>query len=793
MQELEAAIKNAATEQEHINALTTLAGALLHTDEVRALKLADEAYERATSGTYLDKPYQKGLADSLYVQARLKTQLSDYVTATSLLVEALLLYLELGDRQGEAQVRFTIGGIHYDMGNFLDSLECELEVCQIAKETSNQEQLAAATNVIGLIYSQLNDPQTALAHFQRCLLIYQATGQKTGEADVLDNIGDMSLVLGEHDDALKYAQQSLALCKKTGYRQGEAKALDSLGDIYTALTYTGKALAFHRQCLTLCQEIGHKYLEVFSLVKIGNLHCQGGDATAGLEQLKQALVIGQTVNSSPQLATIHKALAETYKQLGDFEQALAHHEHFYAAHQLGQHESVERRLRTVAVVQQSDALNSEAEAHRRKNATLEQEVARRTQAETKLQGRLDQMMTVLQVFDEVSRTLDVDYVQLITLDAASRLSGADAGFVALRDGEKMQVSRAIGQYTPEEQKATLNVEHPLLKRIFDSRHAEMFHDLTESKTALPTLSDSQARIIIPMISRDRCVGLVNLETKKPERFDKNVFRLLRLLEQYMSVALDNAQLYQQVHAQLAELQALYEQVSQLEQLKSDMIRVAAHDLRNPLAVIYGNLKLFSFDRDKLKPNQKEYLDAIHQSAVRMKTMMEDILSLERIEQMAQTASGELFDLSQQVKKAAKEYKLQAKQKAQQFEAQMELQGLPMVQGDIPQIYEAIANLIGNAIKYTPEKGQIQVSLKSVAGQVIFEVTDTGYGIPENMQERLFQPFYRAKTDETASIEGTGLGLHLVKNIIERHNGEMIFRSTYGEGSTFGFTLPMHSD
>ncbi len=70
------------------------------------------------------------------------------------------------------------------------------------------------------------------------------------------------------------------------------------------------------------------------------------------------------------------------------------------------------------------------------------------------------------------------------------------------------------------------------------------------------------------------------------------------------------------------------------------------------------------------------------------------------------------------------------------------------------------------------------------------VKDTGYGIPQDLQKRLFDPFYRAKTTETRFIEGTGLGLHLVKNIIERHHGEMVFESVYGEGSTFGFDIPI---
>jgi signal transduction histidine kinase len=113
-----------------------------------------------------------------------------------------------------------------------------------------------------------------------------------------------------------------------------------------------------------------------------------------------------------------------------------------------------------------------------------------------------------------------------------------------------------------------------------------------------------------------------------------------------------------------------------------------------------------------------------------------------------------------------------------------------VEGDPLQLEEALNNLIHNAIKYTPDEGSITVSISRYEELVTFRVRDTGYGIPESQQERLFQPFFRVRTQETKAIEGTGLGLHLVKNIVTRHNGHMFFQSVRGEGSTFGFDLPL---
>ena len=112
-----------------------------------------------------------------------------------------------------------------------------------------------------------------------------------------------------------------------------------------------------------------------------------------------------------------------------------------------------------------------------------------------------------------------------------------------------------------------------------------------------------------------------------------------------------------------------------------------------------------------------------------------------------------------------------------------------VMGSSGQLQEAALNLVSNAIKYTPEGGTITISLREADGQGIFEVKDTGYGIPIEYQSSLFQPFYRVVTRETAPIKGTGLGLYLVKVIVTRHGGEVFFHSAGGQGSTFGFTLP----
>ncbi|MDZ4671567.1 MAG: PAS domain-containing sensor histidine kinase [Phototrophicales bacterium] len=245
--------------------------------------------------------------------------------------------------------------------------------------------------------------------------------------------------------------------------------------------------------------------------------------------------------------------------------------------------------------------------------------------------------------------------------------------------------------------------------------------------------------------------------------------------------------------QYDEIQALFEKVNKLEQLKSDMIRVAAHDLRSPLSVFVTHLDVMSLElsEEGFIPDKKtllEHLEDMRHATKRMRRIIEDILSLERIEQNAQHAEYSPVELTSMVRGIFRDYESQAKNHAHQFTLTCPTTPI-IIQGDIAQLREAISNLISNALKYTPEMGRIEVVAMTKGNCARFEVIDTGYGIPKDKQTSLFQPFYRAKSKETRHIEGTGLGLYLVKNIVERHHGTLIFKSVQGKGSHFGFEIP----
>jgi signal transduction histidine kinase/FixJ family two-component response regulator len=393
-----------------------------------------------------------------------------------------------------------------------------------------------------------------------------------------------------------------------------------------------------------------------------------------------------------------------------------------------------------------------------------------------------------QVDDELSQVLNMNYVQAMALDLAVRLSGADTGYIGLFEGEQIRIAQAIGGYA-DLKSGSLQAITPLIKKIQEDLKPRLIGDVKAETEKVVVHPKTIAQMLLPLISSDRIIGILNIETSKSDRFTDDTYEFLKLVTGRVAVALDNARLYQVAQERYEEMQRLYTQVSGLEQLKTDMIRVAAHDLRNPASVIIGYVELvrrvLGKDADKRAYN---YLDMIDKATRRIEKITNDILSLERIENSS-VEKAKTFDLNKVIQEAFYEHNEQAIEKEQDIDLKL-AEATLMVRADDIQIVEAAANLLTNAIKYTPSKGKISVLTRQEDGHAIFEVKDTGFGIPEDMQGKLFQPFFRAKTKETDDIEGTGLGLYLIKNIIERFGGKIVFSSVYLQGSTFGFRLPI---
>lgn len=386
---------------------------------------------------------------------------------------------------------------------------------------------------------------------------------------------------------------------------------------------------------------------------------------------------------------------------------------------------------------------------------------------------------------------------------AARILNAPISLVTVVDQDRQFFKSQVGLSEPWATTRETPLSHSFCQHVVNTNQPLITPDARTHPLVCDNLAIADLGVIayagMPLLTDDGfAVGSFCVIDHQPRTWTADELAILSDLAEAAMTEIQRREAYEARHRAEAELQAMAqkqihemeainERLTELERVKTDMIRVAAHDLRNPLGLVMGYSELMLEESDLLAEHHREFVESIYRSGQKMLTLIKDILSLERVTSAQKDNHQRLSftDLAREVFEA----NIDGAQNARlQYTLTVEK---PLdVLGDTGQLREAIENLISNAIKYTPAGGRVNAQVKQQGDHLFFQVEDTGYGIPEEDQTRLFQPFYRAHTEETYKIGGTGLGLHLVKNIIDRHGGQVLFKSVYQQGSMFGFFLPL---
>lgn len=229
---------------------------------------------------------------------------------------------------------------------------------------------------------------------------------------------------------------------------------------------------------------------------------------------------------------------------------------------------------------------------------------------------------------------------------------------------------------------------------------------------------------------------------------------------------------------------------EIDQMKSDFISLASHQLRTPLSAIktYTHILADGYMGD-LNSSQKKTLKTIIGASNRMNQLISTLLNITRIESGTIAINLKSVRIDDLVNELLPELQLLADGKHIELNFKMSGKASPQIKTDALIIKEVITNLVSNSIKYTPENGQVDISIRTRKADMLVEIKDNGWGIPPQSHDKVFSKFFRGPNVIKRETSGTGLGLYLVKGLVESLSGKIWFLSEEGQGTSFFFTLP----
>ncbi len=312
------------------------------------------------------------------------------------------------------------------------------------------------------------------------------------------------------------------------------------------------------------------------------------------------------------------------------------------------------------------------------------------------------------------------------------------------------------------------------------------------------LTSYQFRYVMPLNHADQRVGYIFMNSKRGLNawqqqlidgcYDDLADALASALNTH-TVHARNSVLEQKIASVTDEFSQGSDQASELDNARNEFVSMASHQLRTPLTSIKGYLSMvLEGDAGEITKEQRKLLSEAFLSSERMVRLISDFLNVSRVQTGKFMIDKKDVDLAMVVKQEVNQLKVNASARGLTLETTVPDSPI-LVQADEGKIRQVLMNFIDNAIYYSPEKTTITVALVEKASDIEITVKDQGIGVPLDEQTKLFEKFFRASNARMQRPDGTGVGLYLAKQVVDGHGGKIIFASTPGQGSTFGFSVP----
>ncbi|MDX2127933.1 MAG: tetratricopeptide repeat-containing sensor histidine kinase [Chloroherpetonaceae bacterium] len=615
--------------------------------------------------------------------------------------------------------------------------------------------LSRAQLIVGECHWRLSDYVNAISNLQNALIELEAIGDvlesRNFVAQALNGLAIVYERFGEYQKALQNHQQSLSIRRSMLDRIGEASSLMGIGIVHQYLGDYATSLEYLHRSLKLRQEITDRYGEASSYNQLGAVYSKINDISKAVDCFHKSLFIRQELKDYLGEATVLSNLGDAYLKLTETEQALE----CYQKSLKIKRDSGDQRAEAMALIgigkvyfsinEEDKAISFYLQAYAISNLISEP----RLQAETLFEiARASSLLPKEKIKDETeNNTLIIDCLQ-----------------------KSLSIAEQLG---------AKNLIYPIYLQL-----AKISEKVGETTTALSYYK-------LYNVAREE---VFNLETEERIRRIR-ILNEIEKKEREAAFERREAEIYRRRNADLEHTLAEAERQRHIAQeanaIKTELLAIAAHDMKNPLQSILGFTE-FLLEETSRDSAAHEYLTIIRQSANGMFQLISDLLKTASLESGRIKLRKDRFNLYSTVFFIIESYKSTAYRKLQSL--YFDSPEVIMMTGDEDRVREAVENLISNAIKYSPQGKTIFIKIEILITQLIISVKDEGLGLTDDDKEKLFGQFQRLSARPTGGEPSTGLGLALTKQIIELHGGS-VWADSPGKnlGSTFFIKLPLKSD
>jgi signal transduction histidine kinase/HAMP domain-containing protein len=404
-----------------------------------------------------------------------------------------------------------------------------------------------------------------------------------------------------------------------------------------------------------------------------------------------------------------------------------------------------------------------------------------------------------EVSQAVNSTLELQTVLTSVVSHAVALSGADAGAMCEthEQGRRFRVQAHIGisdELVRVFEEGKIPLGETVLARAVVKRAAVQVADIyAQNGYPLRDIMDRmglRAVLGIPLIREGSAIGALVVGRREPGPFPEETVNLLQTFATQSVLAIQNARLFRDIEKQRQELEIANIKLQELGKLKSEFVSNVSHELRTPLTAIEGLAdNMLDGITGRMTEQQVGYIAGIKSSADRLARLIDDVLDLSVIETGRMELKPANFSLRGLIQSVAESLKPVAAEKFINIDVDAVDENLT-VWADRDKVTQVVTNLISNAVKFTPARGGIQVSVQTNGAEwAEVTVSDTGPGIAPEEVNNVFQEFYQVRQPDERKFKGVGLGLAISKKLVEMHGGRIWVESEPGKGCTFLFTMP----